>query len=106
MEGLEVPEDFPNGTLSAIVPGATPKLCVKLSDGVYRANQSEEERRERWLICEDLATQLVPVVERDARTHPQQSREETLERMHCGQGEELALDYRNRLAFTATSSAA
>jgi len=81
METDEVPEEFPRDTMPAVMPGMQPKIGAVLHDGIYIAGQTPEERHERWLICEDLAGQLVPVAEKDAASHPKQSPEHTLERV-------------------------
>ncbi|WP_246529907.1 MULTISPECIES: hypothetical protein [Paraburkholderia] len=66
--------------MPAVVPGGQPKICVALTGGRYVAGQTREERHERWLICEDLADQLVPVARKDAAKHPEYPPEQTLER--------------------------
>jgi hypothetical protein len=81
MNAAVVPEDFPRDTMPAAVPGAQPKVCVRLLGDIYVAGQSDEERKERWLICEDLAKQLVRVARNDALAHPDQSPAQTLGRV-------------------------
>lgn len=81
METSEVPEEFPREPTPAVVPGAQPKVCARLSHGVYFSGQTDDERHERWLVCEDLAKQLVPVARNDALSHPLHSPHETLERV-------------------------
>ncbi|SKC93234.1 hypothetical protein SAMN05446934_6471 [Paraburkholderia hospita] len=76
-----MPDDFPLEKGPAIVPGAQPKVCARLSGGFYVAGQSDDEREERWLVCEDLASQLVRVARNDALVHPEQSPSQTLERV-------------------------
>ncbi|MGF6739598.1 hypothetical protein [Paraburkholderia atlantica] len=78
METSDVPEEFPRESTPAVVPGAQPKICARLSHGVYVSGQSDDERQERWLICEDIAKQLVPIARNDALSHPPH---ETLERV-------------------------
>lgn len=77
----DVPADFPRDTVLASVPGVQPKLCVRLSSDVYRSTLTDDDRCERWLVCEDLAQQLVRVAQMDAAAHPEHSREQTLERL-------------------------
>ena len=79
METNDVPEAFPRGSTPAVVSGAQPKVCARLSNGVYVAGQTDDERRERWLLCEDLANQLVSVARKDAQQHPNHTEPETLE---------------------------
>lgn len=81
MDLHEVPDDFPRHALPAVVSGVQPKIGVVLSNGVYVAGQTTDERYERWDICEDLARQLAPVAEKDAARHPQHSVEDTLNRV-------------------------
>ena len=81
MEPYEVPEKFPRDTMPAVMPGVQPKIGVVLHDGIYIAGQTSEERYERWLICEDLVGQLAVVAKKDSAAHPEQSQEQTLERM-------------------------
>ena len=61
-----MPEGFPRESTPAVVPGAQPKVCARLSRGGYVVGQSDDECRERWLLCEDHAKQLVPVTRKDA----------------------------------------
>lgn len=81
MEEDDVPAEFPRDPTPAVVPGAQPKVCARLSHGVYVAGQTGDERRERWLVCEDLAKQLVPVARKDALSHANHSPHQTLERV-------------------------
>lgn len=77
----DVPADFPRITVPAVVTGAQPKIGVQEIDGRYVAGQIDEERYERWDICEDLAQQLLRVARKDETAHPGQSREMTLKRV-------------------------
>jgi hypothetical protein len=77
----DVPDDFPRDDSPAVVSGAGPKLCVRLVNGIYQSGLSDEERRERWIICESLTRQLVSVAKKDARAYPQHSPERTVERV-------------------------
>lgn len=81
METTAVPDGFPCESTPAVVAGAQPKVCARLSQGVYVSGPTEDERLERWLICEDLAKQLVPVALKDAKLHPWSSASETLGRV-------------------------
>ncbi|WP_434113367.1 hypothetical protein [Paraburkholderia caffeinilytica] len=80
MEINDVPEGFPRDKMPAVVSGMQPKLGVVLHGGCYVVGQTDEERYERWLICEDLVNQLAPVARKDAASHPQHSPDQTLER--------------------------
>ncbi|MGT2476652.1 hypothetical protein [Paraburkholderia terrae] len=88
MEANDVPDDFPLG-ISAVVPGAQPKLCVVCRAGRYVADQGHTGRRERWLMCEDLARQLVNVATRDAHERPGASHQQVLQRI------QLAVERKN-----------
>ena len=54
-----VPDDFPRDVTPASLSGAQPKLAGRLIEGKLVVGLTEDERRERWDICEDLAQQLV-----------------------------------------------
>ena len=79
-----VPEDFPRDVTPSSLAGAHPKLAGRLIDGKFVVGLTEEERFERWDICEDLAQQLVGVARKDASKYPENSREVTLERVRRG----------------------
>lgn len=79
-----VPEDFPRDVAPASLAGAHPKLAGRLIDGKFVVGLTEEERLERWSMCEDLAQQLVGVARKDASKYPDNSREVTLERLRRG----------------------
>ncbi len=81
-----VPDDFPRDVAVSAVPGASPKLCVRLTEGGYRNDLSDEGRHERWLTCEDLAKQLVAKARNDADAHPTHSAEQTLSRIKVAVG--------------------
>ncbi|MPW23261.1 conserved hypothetical protein [Paraburkholderia piptadeniae] len=81
MTDADVPAAFPRETAPPVVSGAQPKVCARLSNGVYVNGQSDDEREERWLLCEDLANQLVRVARNEALAHPAQSPTQTLERV-------------------------
>lgn len=81
MEADDVPDGFPHESTTAVVPGTKPKVCARLSHDVYVVGQTDDERRERWLLCEDIAKQLVSVARKDALSHPQHSSHQTLERV-------------------------
>ncbi|SDJ27231.1 hypothetical protein SAMN04487926_14046 [Paraburkholderia steynii] len=83
MTDSHVPEGFPRDNAPPVVSGAQPKVCARLSNGAYVVGQSDDERLERWLICEDLARQLVAVAEKDALAHPDQTSSQTLGRVRA-----------------------
>jgi hypothetical protein len=76
-----VPDDFPRDVTPASLPGAQPKLAARLIDGKFLVGQTDEERFERWDVCEDLAQQLVAKAQKDSERYPQHSREVTLQRI-------------------------
>lgn len=57
MSKQEIPSDFPRETLVGSVPGAQPKLLVRLVNGRYVNGLTDEEWLERYECCEDLAQQ-------------------------------------------------
>jgi hypothetical protein len=77
---VTVPDDFPHERMPAVVPGVQTKVGAVLSRGRY-VLESDEERAERYEICEDLAHQLLPKVRADAAKHPGHTLDETLERV-------------------------
>ncbi|CAJ0683609.1 hypothetical protein [Ralstonia wenshanensis] len=69
-----IPPDFPRETPLASVPGAQPKLAVRLVNGKYISGLTDEEWLDRYDGCEDLAQQCViyctrKVAENPALTH-------------------------------------
>ncbi|MEZ2307248.1 hypothetical protein AB6809_11525 [Paraburkholderia sp. RCC_158] len=71
---------FPDVT-PASLSGAQPKLAGRLINGKLVVGQTDDERYQRWEVCEDLAQQLVSKARKDAAKYPQHSREVTLQRM-------------------------
>lgn len=59
-----VPESFPRDTSPASVAGVQPKIAVRFIDGKYVSGLTDEERQERFSICEDLAVQLISYCKR------------------------------------------
>jgi len=58
MSDRTIPDDFPGGAPLASLAGAQPKLAVRLVNGKYIVGLTEEERLERYEVCEDLAQQF------------------------------------------------
>ncbi|MFM0132754.1 hypothetical protein [Paraburkholderia sediminicola] len=77
----DVPASFPRDMMPPVVSGAQPKLCAVLVDGIYVTGQTDTARFERWLICEELANELVPIVRKEGAAHPQHSNDRTLDRI-------------------------
>ncbi|NYH24190.1 hypothetical protein [Paraburkholderia bryophila] len=65
----------------ASLAGAQPKLAGRLIEGRFLVGQTDEERYERWDVCEDLAQQLVAKAQNDAAKFPQNSHDVTLRRI-------------------------
>jgi hypothetical protein len=76
-------ESFRRDTMPAVVSGMQPNLCAVLRRGHFAAGQTDSERCENWLICEDLANQLVPVARKDAALHLQHSPDQTHKRVRA-----------------------
>lgn len=64
-----IPDDFPREQPARVVTGAQPKLVVRLIEGRYYAGLTEEELRERYDLCEDLAHQLAGYAARKMAEH-------------------------------------
>jgi hypothetical protein len=76
-----VPDDFPRDVTPASLSGAQPKLAGRLIAGRFVVGQTDDERHERWELCEDLAHQLVGKAQKDAGKNPHHSSEDTLQRI-------------------------
>lgn len=79
-----IPDDFPHGGLTTAIAGVQPKLAARLIDGRYVVGETEEERLERYLICEDLAMQLADYCRRKAGENPDWTTEFNLQRTEQG----------------------
>jgi hypothetical protein len=79
-----VPDDFPRDVTPASLAGRQMKFAGRLIHGKFVVGQTDEERFERWDMCEDLAQQLVAVAHKDAAKFPQHSLEVTLRRVRRG----------------------
>ena len=53
------PPDFPQAGPTGVVPGAQPKLLVREEAGRFVAGPCAQDIRARYILCEDLAQQLV-----------------------------------------------
>lgn len=81
---LRVPADFPRDKPLASVPGAQPKLAVRLVDGKYISGLTDEEGLERYKCCEDLAQQCVTYCARKVAKVPALTRELCLTNVRKG----------------------
>lgn len=81
MDASVVPNDFPRGEILGWVAGTSPKLILRRVDGRYVSRDTDEERRERFVACEELAFDLVKVVTTDQMQHPTFTRDQALERV-------------------------
>ena len=61
---VTVPDDFPRDPLPAALTGAQPKIAARLIDGEYVVGLTDDERRGRFLMCQDLIEQLTDYAER------------------------------------------
>lgn len=54
-----VPEDFPRDLYPAALSGTQPKFAARLIDGCCVVGLTPEERLAQYLMCQDLAEQLL-----------------------------------------------
>jgi hypothetical protein len=60
LEYENIPADFPKTVSNGAIPGAQPKFLASLYRGhFYEMGTSPPEVYSRWVICSDLAEQLV-----------------------------------------------
>lgn len=86
-----VPEGFPRGEYFGSVPGAQPKLLVRLKQGCYVSSVIPEEVIfQRYLLIEDLAAQLAGYCSRKATQNPSWSMEFNVERTFRGVKRKIA----------------
>ncbi|MDO3530073.1 hypothetical protein ACNRBH_06485 [Ralstonia pseudosolanacearum] len=60
MSNRLIPANFPRDISLGSVPGGQPKLLVRRVNGQYVSGLTDEEWRERYECCEDLAQQCAP----------------------------------------------
>ncbi|MGF6902995.1 hypothetical protein [Paraburkholderia sp. GAS348] len=77
----KVPDDFPRDVAPAALAGAQPKLAARMINGRFVVGLTEDERLERWQICEDLALQLMVPARKEAAKYPQNSHDVVLGRI-------------------------
>ena len=92
-----VPSDFPRESWPTALSGVQNKLSVRLVNGQYVAGLTDEERAERFAICEDLVKQLVAYCRRKHTERPGEpietlwTRVETARRAKGGDASHVAL---------------
>jgi len=69
----EIPPSFPRPAPGGAVPGVQPKLLVRRDGASFVAGPTEQEVRDRYDMCEDLAHQLVAYIVRKRAESPEQS---------------------------------
>jgi len=84
MSNRAIPADFPRNTPLASVPGAQPKLLVRLVNGQYTSGLTDEEWAERYECCEDLAQQSAPYCMRKVAENPTLTQERCLANVRKG----------------------
>ncbi|WP_433866469.1 hypothetical protein [Ralstonia wenshanensis] len=84
MSNRSIPADFPRDVPPASVPGAQPKVGVRLVNGKYITGLTEEEWLERYEGCEDLAQQFVTYCTRKVSENPALTQELCLARARKG----------------------
>ena len=70
MTSTPLPEDFPQTSPTGAVPGAQPKLLARELRGRLVVGQCQQDVRERHVMCEDLAHQLVVYSARKRTENP------------------------------------
>ncbi|MFM0684855.1 hypothetical protein PQQ77_02625 [Paraburkholderia strydomiana] len=83
MAACNVPDDFPRELRLRAVSGAQPKMLLRESSDRYHAGLTNEELRERYEACEDLAHQLATYTKRKM-TESGWSLEEVLPKVEAG----------------------
>jgi len=58
---MSIPKDFPREPVVASLAGVQPKVAVRLDalSGRYTSAPTDEDIRERYEVCEDIAAQLL-----------------------------------------------
>lgn len=77
-----VPPDFPRLLPTGGVPGVQPKLVVRLQDGKYVNEFSEDELARRFEFCDDLLQQLLPYCTQKRVEHPEWTLDVLLTKVH------------------------
>ncbi|MHA6829375.1 hypothetical protein ACQUJV_24630 [Ralstonia pseudosolanacearum] len=86
MSNRPIPADFPRDTPLGSVPGAQPKLLVRLVNGKYISGLTDEEWLERHESCEDLAQQCATYCARKVAENPALTQELCLANVRKGFG--------------------
>ena len=81
---MRIPADFPRESHPASVQGVQPKIAVGRDGERYITGLTEDELRERYEACEDLAQQLATYCTRKAAEHPDWTVEFNIERTARG----------------------
>lgn len=84
MPNHTIPSDFPREAPLGSVPGAQPKLLVRLVNGKYIAGLTDTELLERYEGCEDLAQQCATYCTRKVADNPALTRELCLANVRKG----------------------
>ncbi len=80
----QIPDDFPRIERLAAVPGARPKLLVRMVLNQYFIGETEGERLLRFQRCELVAEELKEVGETLEKRYPSASRQELIMRLAEG----------------------
>jgi hypothetical protein len=67
---LKLPADFPRFNTTAALAGVQPKLATVLSNGMFSEGLADEELFQRYVVCEDLLTQLESYCRRKLNAMP------------------------------------
>lgn len=60
---IEIPDTFPRDPWPAAIPGAQPKFSARLIDCRFVVGLTDDERQERYALCQDLLDHLTAHVQ-------------------------------------------
>lgn len=84
MTSTKIPEDFPRSPHAGAVPGAHPKLLLRRVGDTFVSGWTDEELAQRYDVCADLLTQLIPYARRKREANPEWGRAEFERRLAAG----------------------
>jgi hypothetical protein len=84
------PPNFPRDSVLASVSGFQDKITARKINGKYIVGLTDEEIRERYIICEDLAQQLATYCLRKANENPDWTHDYNYKRTILGVADKVA----------------